>query len=268
MAIHNDDVTLIRDIIKERDNTQDKELYVNICHLWNVFFEVQENQKSSNNDNQSAGYSHCIKNEENLGKIIRYLEKHDKLSLNLTELCLLSAAACVHDVGKSRVFKEDHEKVAMQDILENPKKYQLTAPFCRILSIIVGAHNSDEIFEETEEKDVIGSVEVNPRLLSALFRLADVLHTDNTRVSHITVGDETEESDKTRFRRLVHGWYINNNGYIELRAQPEKVEDRNIINKGVQMMNDQIKNVAPYLHAEGCPYKIICTTDDRLLKKK
>ncbi len=250
----------IRDALKKSGS----DLYLRLEAIWINAQELQERQRSKEGHQQ--GYLHCKAVEDNLGKIITDSEKYNFFTP--LELYLLSAAACYHDAGKSDDFSEGHASVAMRDIYSRPENYNLSNPEGKVLSNIIGSHDIDEVFNETPETYPIGSEDVHVKLLSALFRLADVLHTDNSRIPHIIVGDAKKEDDKTRFRKLIQGWSFNNDSQIVLKAAPEDINDVNIIAKGVSMMQKQLECISPVLRSEGFPYEIIYSCDYRGIRWK
>ena len=244
----------IRDVLKERGEL----FYGRLLGLWGGAHGLQERQQSKEHHQQ--GSLHCLTVEKNLGQIISDEEK--KNHYTSTELFLLSVAACYHDAGKSDDFKDNHASVVMKDIFFHPGKYNLSDPEGKVLSFIIGSHDLDEIFDDTPETYTIANEDIRVRILSALFRLADVLHTDYSRIPHIIVGDMKEDDDKTRFRRLVKGWGFEG-AQIKLTTTPENFKDVDIIAKGASMMQDQIEGVAPILRLNGYPYEIQYSCDDR-----
>ncbi len=248
----------IRKILEKRDI----DLYHKIETLWKEAQELQERQRSKEYHEQ--GYLHCKAVENNLEKIIPDDEKNNLFSP--MELFLLSAAACYHDADKSDDFADGHGIVGMKDFFCHPDKYNITDEEGKVLSYIIGSHNNDEVFDETPETYPIGSEDVQVRLLSALFKLADVLHTDNSRTPQIIVGEPKKEDEKTRFRKLIQGWSFNDESQIKLTAIPDNQNDINIIEKGVSMMQKQIKCIAPVLQSHGYPYSIFSSIDSRKIK--
>ena len=249
----------IRDVLKERDET----LYSKMVTLWAGAHELQERQQSKEGHKQ--GYLHCIEVEGNLGKLILDEDKRNRFTS--LELFLLSAAACYHDAGKSGEFKEGHGRVVAEDILLHPEKYGVDEGEGRVLHDIIGSHDDDEIFDNTPETYPIGSEDVQVGLLSALFRLADVLHTDYSRTPRIIVGDDARAVDeKTRFRKLIRGWGFEDDFKIKLTAIPKNPEDSNTLSKGVSMMNDQIECIVPVLLGGKYPYKIVYFCDNTIFK--
>ncbi|MCK5318753.1 MAG: hypothetical protein KAJ55_12625, partial [Anaerolineales bacterium] len=247
----------IRKALENRDTT----LFHNIETIWDKARELQERQRS--NEGHQQGSLHCETVEGNLGKLISDEEKEEFSPL---ELFLLSAAACYHDAGKSDDFDERHALVAMKDIFKNPEKYHLTDPQAKVLSFIVGAHDEDDVFDVVPEISPIGNEDVQVRILSALFRLADVLDTDNSRIPQIKVGEAKEDDEKTRFRRHVQGWGYNDESHIIFTTTPENTDDVNTIAKGFSMMQKQIECIVPVLRNEGYPYEIVYSCDDRKIK--
>ena len=249
----------IKDILKEHDEV----LYGRLLGLWDGAHELQERQQSKEHHQQ--GSLHCSTVEKNIGLIIPDEEKYNHYSS--IELFLLSVAACYHDAGKSDDFKENHASVVMEDIYFHPEKYNVSDPEGKVLSFIIGSHDLDEVFDETPETYTIANEDIRVRILSALFRLADVLHTDYSRIPRINVGDMKEDDDKTRFRRLVKGWGFEGS-QIKLTATPENFEDVDIIAKGASMLQDQIEGVAPVLRLHEYPCKIQYSCDDRGMRWK
>ena len=155
----------------------------------------------------------------------------------------------------------------MEDIFDHPEKYHLTAPEGNVLSYIIGSHSRNDVFDDAPEIYPVGNEDVHVKLLSALFRLSDVLHTDNSRVPHINVSDSKKEDDKTRLREIITGWTIKNDRQIELKSVPIDSNDLNIIAKGVSMMQKEIDFVAPVLRSEKYPSELIYSCDNRGITK-
>ncbi len=185
----------IRDELRKRD----KSLYLRLEAIWVKAQELQERQRSEEGHQQ--GPLHCGTVEKNLDKLIP--DDMKRKFFTPSELFLFSAAACYHDIAKSGDFKEEHGVVAMKDIFASPGKYGLIDPEGKVLSYIIGAHDADEVFENVPEISHLGNEDIRVKILSALFRLADVLHTDHSRISQIHLGYEKKEDEKTRFRNLI-----------------------------------------------------------------
>jgi hypothetical protein len=204
--------------------------------------------------------------EDNLGKLIPDDQKSNFFTP--LELFLFSAAACYHDIGKSIESKKKHGEIAMDEMLDKAKNYGLTDPEGLVLSYIVGAHDSEEVFNEVPENYHVANEDVRVRLLSSLLRLADILHSDNSRIPHTQAGETKKEDEKTLFRKLIPGWGFDKNSQIELTVVPENYNDLNIIQNGVSMMQKEIECIAPVLHDAGHPYKISIHYDNRKLIRK
>ncbi|HEX7575662.1 MAG TPA: ATP-binding protein [Candidatus Methanoperedens sp.] len=261
MSVRDKGKISIRTALQQRDAT----LYHRLETIWiAIAREIQERQQSKEGHQQ--GPLHCGMVEDNLGKLIPDDQKSNFFTP--LELFLFSSAACYHDIGKSIVSKKRHGEIAMDEMLDRAKKYGLTDPEGLVLSYIVGAHDSEEVFNDVPEIYHVANEDVRVRLLSSLLRLADILHSDNSRIPHTQVGDAKKEDEKTRFRKLIPGWGFDKNSQIELTAVPENYNDPNIIQNGVSMMQKEIECIAPVLRDAGYPYKISIHNDIRKLKRK
>jgi hypothetical protein len=251
----------IRTALQQRDAT----LYHRLETIWiAIAREIQERQLSKEGHQQ--GPLHCGMVEDNLGKLIPDDQKSNFFTP--LELFLFSSAACYHDIGKSIVSKKRHGEIAMDEMLDRAKNYGLTDPEGLVLSYIVGAHDSEEVFNDVPEIYHVANEDVRVRLMSSLHRLADILHSDNSRIPHNHKGDAKKEDDKTRFRKLIPGWGFDKNSQIELTAVPENYNDLNLIQNGVSMMQKEIECIAPVLRDAGYPYKISILYDNLKLKRK
>lgn len=251
----------IRKALEQRDEA----LYHRLETIWvAIAREIQERQQSKEGHQQ--GPLHCGMVEDNLGKLI--LDDQKSNFFTPLELFLFSAAACYHDIGKSIESKKRHGEIAMDEMLDRAKEYGLTDPEGLVLSYIVGAHDSEEIFNDVPEIYHVANEDVRVRLLSSILRLADILHSDNSRITHTHVGGGKKEEEKTRFRRLIPGWGFDKNSQIKLTAAPQNYNDLNIIQNGVSMMQKEIECIAPVLRDAGYPYKISINYDNRKLKPK
>jgi len=253
--------TSIRTALQQRDEA----LYDRLETIWiAIAREIQERQQSKEGHQQ--GPLHCGMVQDNLGKLIPDDQKSDFFTP--LELFLFSSAACYHDIGKSIVSKKSHGEIAMDEMLDRAKNYGLTDPEGLVLSYIVGAHDSEDVFNDVPEIYHLANEDVRVRLLASLLRLADILHSDNSRIPHLQVGEAKKEDEKTRFRKLIPGWGFDKNFQIELTAVPENYNDLNLIQNGVSMMQKEIECIAPVLHDAGYPYKISILYDNIKLKRK
>ena len=251
--------------IRKALEQSDEALYKRLETIWvAIAREIQERQQSKEGHQQ--GPLHCEMVEDNLGKLI----PDDKKSNFFTplELFIFSAAACYHDIGKSIESKKRHGEIAMDEMLDRPENYGLTGPEGLVLNYIVGAHDSEEVFNDVPEIYHVANEDVRVKLLSSLLRLADILHSDNSRIPHSQIGYGKKEGEKTRFRELIPGWGFDKNSQIELTAVPENHNDPNIIQNGVSMMQKEIECIAPFLRDAGYPHKISILYDNRKLKRK
>ena len=93
---------------------------------------------------------HCETVEINLGKLIPDAKK--ETDLKQIHLFILSAAACLHDIGKiegsdTKVFKSNHGKRSMEMILENYEKLGLDRGQAIAVGDIVSVHDDGNLEE-------------------------------------------------------------------------------------------------------------------------
>ena len=101
-------------------------------HLLTQINEIWRKGESYQNDQKGdhiQGKLHCDTVETNLGKLIPDYKKEKELKQ--IDLFVLSAAACLHDIGKvikddAKGWKSDHGKRSMEIILD---EYDKLAPY-------------------------------------------------------------------------------------------------------------------------------------------
>ncbi|MFX1295658.1 MAG: HEAT repeat domain-containing protein [Promethearchaeota archaeon] len=192
-------------------------------------------------DGHRTGVIHSEKVESNICKILSIKSKEFK---DYKELFILSVVACLHDIGKREDVNYDHGFESSRLIAKNHPEYKLEDKgIADIVAKIAGAHHNDDFFEDLED-EVIITQRFNLKQLASIFRLADALDSDYTRVEK-----EKIESEKDRFRHIIYGWEPNERekGFIDIHAKLEKDEDMDLMNKGLSMMERQLECVKPYL---------------------
>ena len=168
----------LRDIIKGDLRTQ-------IDAVWAKAKTTYHNFQKGDN---IQGTIHCETVEINLGKLIPDIKKEN--DLKQIDLFILSAAACLHDIGKvessdTKVFKSNHGKRSMEMILENYEKLGLDRGQAIAVGDIVSVHDDGNLEELPKTPVVIGSESINIIELAAIFRLADMLDTSYQRAPEI-----------------------------------------------------------------------------------
>lgn len=240
-----------RDVLPELDEA----LWHQLEEVWRKAEEgIHEAQRSK--DGHQQGTKHCLAVEDNLFALIP--DEWKGTRLKALDLFVLSAAAALHDVGKAGDTLDDHGHVAMREVRTRAQDFGLDQGQAEVVGWIVQAHNDGNLEALPPTPRFLGTVEVDVRTLAALFKLADMLHTEYTRVSPQVVdfaGARGEDNPKTLFRLRVRGWGYDHQGRILLQATPKEVSDIEIIFTGFEMMRRDLEPLAPVLQAAGFPYE-------------
>ena len=198
------------------------------------------------------GTIHCETVEINLGKLIPDIKKEN--DLKQIDPFILSAAACLHDIGKvessdTKVFKSNHGKRSMEMILENYEKLGLDRGQAIAVGDIVSVHDDGNLEELPKTPVVIGSESINIIELAAIFRLADMLDTSYKRapeiISDLKFPDENIPP-KWRGRQSITGWYLDQSNRIVLQAVPKKGDDIEAVYALWAMMKEDLSKISPH----------------------
>ncbi|HAB52242.1 MAG TPA: hypothetical protein DCE80_08755 [Ignavibacteriales bacterium] len=242
----------LRDIIKGDLRTQ-------IDAVWAKAKTTYHNFQKGDN---IQGTIHCETVEINLGKLIPDIKKEN--DLKQIDLFILSAAACLHDIGKvessdTKVFKSNHGKRSMEMILENYEKLGLDRGQAIAVGDIVSVHDDGNLEELPKTPVVIGSESINIIELAAIFRLADMLDTSYQRapeiISDLKFPDENIPS-KWRGRQSITGWYLDQSNRIILQAVPKKDDDIEAVCNLWAMMKEDLSKISPHLKHHGYPSEL------------
>ena len=241
----------LREILKS-------DLLTQINEIWRKGKSYQDSQKGDN----IQGTLHCKVVESNLSKLIPDIEKEKRLKQ--IDLFVLSAAACLHDIGKvvaddAKGWKSDHGKRSMQIVLDEYECLGLERGQAIAVGYIISAHGDGRLDELPRTPIVIGNEEINNIIEhAAILRLADMLDTNYQRapetVSKIKFPDGNIPS-KWRGRQAITGWYLDDKNRIILQAVPKKDEiDAAYTLKA--MMNEDLSLIAPYLKLAAYPSEL------------
>jgi len=240
----------LRQIIKGDFLTQ-------INEIWRRGESYQDAQKGDN----IQGELHCKAVETNLGKLIPDTKKEKELKQ--IDLFVLSAAACLHDIGKvvddnAKGWKSDHGKRSMQIILEEYDKLGLDRGQAIAVGYMVSAHGDGRLDELPRKPIVLGSEEINVIELAAIFRLADMLDTTYQRAPEILSKIKFPDGDipsKWRGRQSINGWYLDEKDRIILQAIP-KEDEIDAVYTLKAIMNEDLAKISPYLKLAGYPSEL------------
>lgn len=220
----------IRDSIKENA----PELYSRADQLWKkAAGGIHELQAKPNGFQQST--SHALAVERNLSRLIPDDWRGEGRPMRPIDLFVLSVGACLHDAGRGvqaqypHFAYEDHGRLSMCYIRKLAEEYGLTRGQATAVGWVVSAHNTgnlDQLPPEDELTAVSNYGGVNVRKLASIFKLADMLHTDETRTFH---GDADElhgvARQKALARRTITGWYLKDDNTICITASPRDGEE-------------------------------------------
>jgi HEAT repeat protein len=241
--------------IREAVQRLDQKLWHQLEEVWRKAAEgIHEAQRSR--DGHQQGTKHCLAVEENLSALIPDEWKGTKLKA--LDLFVLSAAAALHDVGKAGDTLDDHGHVSMREVRTRAQDFGLDQGQAEVVGWIVQAHNDGNLEALPPTPRFLGTAEVDVRTLAALFKLADMLHTEYTRVSRQVIdfgGARGEDNPKTLFRLRVRGWGYDPQGRILLQAVPKDTSDIEVIFTGFEMMRRDLEPIAPVLQDAGFPYE-------------
>lgn len=237
----------IRELITGRLRTQ-------IDEIWRKAESYHDAQKGDT----IQGTLHCKAVEENLGKLIPDSKKGNELKQ--MHLFLLSAAACLHDIGKvvddeARGWKSDHGKRSREIVLARYNELGLDRDQAVAVAYIVGTHGDGRIDLLPSKPVVVHNEDIDIIELAAIFRMADMLDATCQRAPEMLSMIKFPEADvpsKWLGRQSSTGWYLEEKDRIILQAVPKKDEvDAAYAVKA--MMNEDLSKISPYLRLHGYP---------------
>lgn len=254
--------------LREAVRRLDQRLWHQLQEIWRLAEEGIHDAQISR-DGHQQGTPHCLAVEENLSALIPDDWKGTRFTA--ADLFVLSAAAALHDVGKAGDLVDDHGHISMYELRGRSSTFGLDNGQAVVIGWIVRAHNDGDLVALPSQPIPLGTAEVNVRQLAALFKLADSLHTDYSRVSRQVVefGGRLAEGDpKTCFRLRVTGWRFDDEGRVELYAVPKDWDDVGVIRTGLEIMRGELEPVVPTLRDAGLPCRLTISIEDTNLEHK
>jgi len=231
----------IRELIKG-------DLKTKIERVWQIG-EKEYHPFQESKDSSHQGTVHCETVERNLGWLIPDEEKHE---IGQFGLFVLSAAACLHDVGKvplEYVMHDDHGRESMRRIVDNPKDFGLDDGEALAVGWVVSAHNDGKL-NKLPEKVSISGEDVPVREFAAIFKLADMLDTNYERVPDSVLKMRYPDGNippKLTARKAITGWDIDSQNHIILKAYPKDEIGEETAYTACTLMNEEISSVATTL---------------------
>ena len=231
-----------------------------LTRIENIWIEAKKYHEKQQGD-CIQGRLHCKAVEANLGKLIPDDKKEKEL--RQASLFVLSAAACLHDIGKipcndAEEQKMDHGERSRNIIIKEYECLGLEKGEAIAVADVVRAHNHGRLNELQRETRDIGSEEVNIIELAAIFRLADILETTHSRAPDILsriMFPDGNEPPKWSARKAVTGWHLDEKNRIILQAVPKK-DSLDDVYTMWEMMKEELSRMAFYLAKCGYPYEL------------
>ncbi len=159
----------------------------------------------------------------------------------------------------------------MREVRERAAAFGLDVGQAEVIAWIIGPHSSGNLEELPEKPVPLGTAEVDVRRLAALFKLADLLHTDYRRVSQQVVefgGKLAEENPKTRFRLCMRGWRFDDRGRLELYAVLKDWGDLMVVPTGFEKTRQELEPVVCILRDAGLPWELALRADQTDLERE
>nr|QNO49853.1 hypothetical protein HMIKAMFF_00013 [Methanosarcinales archaeon ANME-2c ERB4] len=232
----------------------ESDLKTKIDRVWQIgkkeYHTFQESKDSSH-----QGTVHCETVERNLGWLI---PDDEKQKIGQLGLFVMSAAACLHDVGKvplEYVMYDDHGRESMRRIVDNPQDFGLYEGEALAVGWVVSAHNDGKL-DELPENVHIGGESVPVREFAAIFKLADMLDTSYKRVPDSVLKMRYPDGNippKLTARKAITGWDIDSQNHIILEAYPKDEIREETAYTACTLMNEEISSVASVLCLLGYP---------------
>ena len=207
------------------------------------------------------GNQHSLAIEENLGVLI---SDEKKRALKPLGCFLLSASACLHDLGKvvqdnHPGWNSNHGKRSAQMILQQYPDFGLTRAEAEAIAYVVSVHDNGKLEELPVTPFAIGCKKVNLVELAAIFRLGDMLHTSSDRapenVSKIIFPQGNFPSIWLG-RQAISGWYLDNAGRIVLQAEPKSNEELEAVFATHRWTKEDLNKISANLKIYGFPAEL------------
>ncbi len=263
------------DKLREYLKTLDAALGQRADMLWSLAAPIHARQ--SRPDSNENGAAHCQMVSSNIWRLLHDSGTLDRFSP--TELFLLSCCACCHDFDKGLSsaipVKMDHGEASGVFVIDHSSPLVITHPESIAISLIVSIHDKNG-------KDLVQSVGKLPvrfplpgdvadlQKLAVVLKAADVLHTDNSRVSDLAVDMNKLtgfEKAKHLARQCITGWYVDGTRII-VTAYPRSSEQMDALSKCIEHMKKREWPVIRRILRNYClPHKLQFEVGRRLLQE-
>ena len=242
----------------------DPELGNRLVTLWNISQPIHDRQSRPNSNEN--GRIHVEMVEAYIWRLI--CETHNFDKFRPIELFLLSCCACCHD------FDKGLEKSLPSEVIHGQKSGEFVVRYAESLILTpLEANAIDNIIKihDLKNKDYKNALKNIPKnyantgrpidlhLLAILLKTADILHTDNSRVSKIAVKDANLQGfDKAKYlaRECINGWYPDGSRII-IQANPTTTDQLSALPGCIESIKKkEWPAVEKELQSYGFPYQI------------
>ncbi len=229
-----------------------------INRIWTIaakgYHEVQTG------DGPNCGV-HCLTVEENIGKLI--LNEDGSSGFSELELFILSAAACLHDIGRviedgMDGWEDRHDLRSKRIIHQRYGDLGLDKGQGYVVGCIVGVHESKDMTELPNKTVPVGNDTVHLEKIAAVLCLADILDTTYQRIPELAIDviyEDGEKPPKVSAREAILGWDLDQDRGIRLFAVPDSKEWGTVY-KAKYMLEEEVAKISVYLKTYGLPSEI------------
>jgi hypothetical protein len=214
--------------------------------FWELAKEIQT--RANRPDSSDNGISHCLYVELYIWRLLDETQRLDNFSA--TELYLLSCSACCHDFDRalrsSIASSAEHGEGSGSFVVNHYVELGIPRPEAIAVGYIVSIHDKKEpeysdLLADLPEDYPLSTGPVDLQRLAVLLKAADMLHTDNTRITERgTDATKLAGVDRTKylFRQCISGWRPDGDRIV-IWACYESNEQREALFKSETFMKDK-----------------------------
>ncbi len=230
--------------------------------LWKIVKEIHEQQ--SRTPGSVNGRAHCEMVESNIWRLINETNQRDDFTA--LELFILSCSACCHDFDKgleASLPEEYHGVESGNFVVKRAGELVLNDAEAYAVNLIVSIHDRKADYVTALDKlpyrFSMANETVDMRRLAVLVKVADILHTDSSRVSRLTVDpDKLTGLARKKYlaRKCNFGWGVNGDRVV-FNAHPSTQEEESAFREcWAFMLNEEWKPIAGELRSYALPFNL------------
>lgn len=229
----------LRDYIQKLDSN----LGQKASHLWRLSATIHSRQ-NKRGDPTENGRNHVEKVEEYVWNLLNTVDHETKKEnikkFNKHELFIICCTACCHDFDKGlqSSLSRKHGKGSKKFVEDKIVEFGLNKPEAQAIGHIIELHpllspKYEENLKKVSKTYALGGVKINLHRLAVILKTADILHTDNSRISTIVsnCGDLQDKLQKSKCwaRYCIDGWRTDGSRII-IQTSPKNKEQRKAVN--------------------------------------